>query len=896
MLLANKARTAVTLAGIVLSFALLTAVLTSASSLLHFMMEWETDKNGDYHGVIYECGEEQKETLTSLDQVTETVSLGIVGIGAIDEEERDGASAKYYLLVASADEAFIDTMRIKLYEGRFPENDGEIILPRSAANKSFSGEIGEEITLKLGSRLNQDGSLISHQEPVAWQLDGDGNQSISETFRKESSKKYRVTGYYEDPGFVRFEDPCYLVLTGETKTQQQDLYFKASDIDTAVEILNTCFSDCAVSYNEDMLRYMGETNADIRNLVYAMCGILAVIIAAAAIVLIYNSFSISVGERTRQFGLFRSVGATRFQMMVSVFMEAIILAVCAIPLGILTGCLGVILVFRYLQPSFESLMSVNASIGVKVEFYTEPVYLVISAAAGLLTILISAAVPAIRAARISPMVAIRQNQDIKEPKRHMRRSLKKGLAGNLLGAGGLLAHRNIRRNKKSYRVISFSLAISLFLFLGGGGFVFYMEQSIQSLYGDTQYDFWFRDNQDEAVTYSEAERLRLSSAVKEVAVVRKYNMRIDGPTSMLTPQGMYYVCQSAPHTEQEERFSMFLPTYYVDETFYEQYLLSIGLDPQAYLREENPKALVLNSARGVVYQGATHDQRRFFQGSVLKENETRLQSMIWCVKRIPEASGPSSYYFSASGITYHCGTEKKSWEQTLTLEEGRFLFPYELGAFVTESEYPFWADSYGPALLLPESQWDPSLVMDTGNRPLNGYLLAADEERAAELLFELQDEYGQDFSHYQVSQGMKQELGMIRIIRVMLMCFIVLVMLISIANIVNTISTSVRLRTREYAMIKAVGIGKRTLLCYIITENINYVLRGLVIGCLMGLAANWVEFDRMEDSIYSDQMWPVGLYVIAAAGMAVVFAFAVWYTWSKVRKGNICEELRRENL
>ena len=64
-----------------------------------------------------------------------------------------------------------------------------------------------------------------------------------------------------------------------------------------------------------LLRYFGQGVSDVRYMLFGMCAVLMVVIAIASVALIYNSFSISLTERTRQFGLFKSIGATRFQVI-----------------------------------------------------------------------------------------------------------------------------------------------------------------------------------------------------------------------------------------------------------------------------------------------------------------------------------------------------------------------------------------------------------------------------------------------------------------------------------------------------------------------------------------------------------------------------------------------------
>ena len=137
---------------------------------------------------------------------------------------------------------------------------------------------------------------------------------------------------------------------------------------------------------------------------------------------------------------------------------------------------------------------------------------------------------------------------------------------------------------------------------------------------------------------------------------------------------------------------------------------------------------------------------------------------------------------------------------------------------------------------------------------------------------------------------------MMRVINVCLLCFLVLIVLISLANIANTITTAVRLRTREYALIKAAGCGKYTFLRMIFAENLSYTFRGFVIGGLMGGLVNYISYSYLKYTIYTNKIIPIDLYAVGAIAFVLVMIFSTVYTWRKVRKGNICEELRQEAL
>lgn len=444
MLAANKARTAVTFAGIVLSFALLTAVLTGTSSLFHFFSEFMKVRDGDYYGVIYNCDEEDEARLAQSEEVTQSCRMGIVGVAekGFGIEHELSLSNRVYVAIGSVDADFFDTMGVRLIEGRLPENDSEVIIPQMMTTAGKEFHVGDTITWQIGERIGSDGRVIQHQEQ---RIEDRSSADFceEETIQVEQTKTYTIVGVSTNPGYQMFAEPCYLVLTTGVQTTISDIYLKTKSIDDTSDFIAKNFGDHQSKINETLLRYFGKGVSNVRYMLFGMCAVLMVVIAIASVALIYNSFSISLTERTRQFGLFKSIGATRFQVMTSVFFEAGFLAVSAIPAGLFIGCAGVSCVFKILKNNFDAMInSAGAAYAgsVSIIFYTKVWYLVVAAVAGIITILISAMVPAMRAGRISPIEAIRQTNDIKDSK-FARNIRGRGILGTVFGVGGLIAHR-----------------------------------------------------------------------------------------------------------------------------------------------------------------------------------------------------------------------------------------------------------------------------------------------------------------------------------------------------------------------------------------------------------------------------------------------------------------------
>ena len=77
------------------------------------------------------------------------------------------------------------------------------------------------------------------------------------------------------------------------------------------------------TYNNELLKWMGLTQNDYaKEMLYSVTGILIALIVAGTVIVIYNSFAISVSERKKQFSMLASTGATPGQIRKAVFSKA----------------------------------------------------------------------------------------------------------------------------------------------------------------------------------------------------------------------------------------------------------------------------------------------------------------------------------------------------------------------------------------------------------------------------------------------------------------------------------------------------------------------------------------------------------------------------------------------
>ena len=140
---------------------------------------------------------------------------------------------------------------------------------------------------------------------------------------------------------------------------------------------------------------------------------------------IFNTFSITVAQRTREFGMLRTLGASRGQILSSVGIEALVLGLLGAVIGLAAG----ILFAAGINALFKAIGADLPNTGTVVLARTVIVSLLI----GVVVTLVAALAPALRATRITPMAALRESE-LQDSKPRGRLTL---IAALLLGVLGL---------------------------------------------------------------------------------------------------------------------------------------------------------------------------------------------------------------------------------------------------------------------------------------------------------------------------------------------------------------------------------------------------------------------------------------------------------------------------
>jgi putative ABC transport system permease protein len=242
-----------------------------------------------------------------------------------------------------------------------------------------------------------------------------------------------------------------------------------------------------VRVNSSLLAYDGDIDYNTATIVGSLAILFIGTLVIASIFTIRNSFNISTTERTREFGVLSSVGATPRQIRRSVVFEAFIIGLFAIPAGLLLGTIATI----------SLLIITNSLLGITdaaLSFYVPWWAVLADAALGFVIVWLSSASAAIRASRLSPIEAIRSSQDIKIKNKKLKTNR---FIQSYFGVGGVIASKNLKRSRQKYRTTVISIVVSVAVFVGLSSFVIDGNRIIDMYYPDFGADYTVQNGDKE---------------------------------------------------------------------------------------------------------------------------------------------------------------------------------------------------------------------------------------------------------------------------------------------------------------------------------------------------------------------------------------------------------------
>nr|MBO2494236.1 ABC transporter permease [Clostridia bacterium] len=861
----SKTRTIVTIIGIILSTAMIAAVTTFISSFQNFLINYTKADTGDWHAVLYNADLDTIEGISQNREVQEVAVTKGIGYALLE-----GGLNEYkpYLYVLGFDEKAFEMLPVHLKSGRLPQNENEVVVPYHVfTNGGVQYEVGDVIELEIGYRISSDGAVLEQKDPYRHGQDG-----VSEELVITDTRTYKVVGICERPPFAieEYSAPGYTLITMFDKSEFGDndtanVYIKLKNPRRVYDIYDSLGMDKLqykdYEYNDDLLRFMGiSQNDNFTAVLYSLAAILIALIMAGSVSFIYNSFSISVSERKKYFGLLSSIGATAQQLKYSVFFEALVLAAIGIPVGILSGIAGIGVTLHLLRDMFASIMSLGDRVSMTLSVSIPSVITAVVLA--LVTILISAYIPAWRSGKISPIDAIRQTTDIKLTARQVRTWR---LTRKLFGMEGDLALKNLKRSRKRYRSTVVSLFMSIVLFVSASSFSMYLMDSVSNVYQDVDYDLYYFTNERGDLKDSTLKVYRdivLLDSIEQGSIVRELYAFTDIPKEYLNQSFYDEMIDNGfiPHGE-EAPINVIL--YSVDRDTFKYYVRQLGLDESLFTNPDSPAGIAID------YQHYYDDQQKRF-----------INSSIFSSKK-PESI--------ALTVVHQEDGERQLKEDI------------QLVAFANEAPFgvPDYASSFNSILVVVSDEIRKA-IFDGDEKiwgPANMYFAAVDPFEAEQDIMDILVDAGLPTHNLlNIAGYIQNSRNIVTIISVFSYGFIILISLISIANVFNTISTNINLRRIEFAMLKSVGMTDSSFNRMLNYECIFYGLKALLYGLPVSVLITYLIHISIRQGVEMPFRLPTGSIVVSVLSVFFVVFASMVYSMRKIRHENIMDAIKSESV
>ncbi|NLA05643.1 MAG: ABC transporter permease, partial [Firmicutes bacterium] len=623
--------------------------------------------------------------------------------------------------------------------------------------------------------------------------------------------------------------------------------------------------DAEYAYNNELLQYMViSQNESAVTALNTVAGIVILLIIVGSVTVIYNAFAISVSERKKQFGLLAGIGATPGQIRRSVFFEGLILGTIGIPLGLLSGIGGIGVTLAVVNRLMTGLFFEQ---DIPLRLIISPLLIPLTVLFVGLIILISAYIPANRAAAIPPIEAIRQSADVKFGGKTVKTSR---LTRRLFGIEGELALKNLKRHRRRYRTTVFSLFISIVLFVSFSTFINYALTGGGMYYRELGFDFSVMVD-----SLTPEEQKDLSRRVAALDGVERCAAQRTIVTDTWLPRERFstyfqknFIDEDHLPADGAGLYHLYVHLTALGENEFRAFVAEEGLDLKTFEDNANPKGILISNSRSYEEKITEYKPLHAKTGDRLE-----LAGMI-------------------------DSEEERDLLPTISMELGTVTENLPLGVQPADVG---WIDLVVSDALFDATQ---SLLVEQGGNTsfaegdtLRLYLITDQGTDLGEQLRNTCEQYTEGHLYIQDVKAIQREMKQTNtVISIFLYGFITLITLIGVTNIFNTISTNVALRRREFAMLKSVGLTPHGFNRMINYESIFYGLHALLYGLPVSILITLGMYNGFGNVLGFAFFLPVKEIFICIAGVFFIVFMTMLHAGSKLKRDNIIDALKEENL
>lgn len=856
-LLLNKKRSIVTIIGIILSVALIAAVSSMVVSFRESLIDFEKNKNGDYHYSFAKVKQDEIKEFKNNRYIESYELVEDIGYSRLENSQNN---YKPYIKILGIASSSYKALGIELIEGTYPKKTDEIVIPRHLkTNARVEYKVGDTITLNIGKRMSGDYELTQNNP-----YDPESKEELKNIITKE----YKIVGIIERPadGIEPYTAPGYTMITMPTnnkdnfytiyarytkkglKNQEEvtaniirmdEKLFKdkqnlsPNNIDEYEEAYNNSkYETTNHSYLIALeTNTFGDSSMKALGLIAA---IVIVIVIVTSVFCIKNSFNISITEKIRDYGMLSSIGATSKQIKKSVYHEAFILGIIGIPIGIISGILAA---YTLLIIVNKLLSSADMIVEGFLIFKTSFIAILLSILLSTITIYLSSRKGAKIASKTSPITAIRGNNEIKITSKKVKSPK---YISKLFGVGGDISYKNIKRNKKKYRTTVISIIVCVSVYIALSYFINTAFRAVKLEYGEYSYNlslYSFSSKENYNEDYNNFIKVSKLDNVKKYSLVR---------TSIFEVKGIKFTQDAIKYAGYKEGNQ---------ETIIS--LLSVG--KEEYLRYLKELNLSYDNAK---------DKIILINNSIVESEETNHKKIEYDLIDIK----------NGETLNGKIGTENYSIEV----------------AKVTNQRPLGYENYYGAGFGIISDEFIEKLDK---NDSIQMFIESNDADKLQDDVDKIiKKSPNSDYSVTNVDATVKSAQTLYTVIAIFLYGFIIVIALIGVTNIFNTITTNISLRRREFATLKSVGMTSKEFNRMIFLESFFYCTKSLIIGIPIGIGLSYLFYIALTNQIGIKYTLPYKGIIISIIIVFILIFTLMKYSVNKLKDNNIIETIRNENI
>lgn len=408
------------------------------------------------------------------------------------------------------------------------------------------------------------------------------------------------------------------------------------------------------------------------------------------------------------------------------------------------------------------------------------------------------------------------------------------IISKIFKTGGVLAYKNLKRSKKKYKTTVISLTISIFVFISMNAFINETIVRSADYYRDYPYNIEITENRDKPLTKDEIATIRNMANIDKSYVL--YEARY-----LLTIEDLSHVIINEGEEREYENGVGLLPIALDDETF-KLYAKNIG----ANYEEVKDKGIIYNKIR-------YYDERK---------NKT--------------IEGKRYTYKKGDRITAIKDYDRKE------------NYSFTVGAVTVEPPYGLETNFYSGGYVVFDEKYaaDLDLVLDAI------LIESSDPNKLEEELIKLNS----TLYISNIAEEVRTQRSFALVISIFLYGFITVITLIGVTNIFNTITANMELRSKEFAILKSIGMTKREFNRMVNLETIFYSSKSLLYGTILGLFGAYAVHLAFQEKMETNFQIPYNAILIAVIFVLLIVFMIMRYSITKINRQNTIETIRNENI